>query len=174
MPMQLLTLVLNGLRQALRSANRKWLLFSLTLLTFVILFSIPIFTIEGNSLSIQLSMTRLQDAALLLLLSLLLSLVCVLQLERKHCGRACRARAVTTVGIGGAGILGTAFAGLLATAACSSCLVGVLGIVGIGSTVAFTLLDYRWYVVWVVILLAGLAIILTARTIGRLPFRHLP
>jgi len=161
-----LPLIINGTGQALRSTRRKFVLLGLTLLIFAVLFFIPIFTIQGNSLAFQLSITRWTDAAILLLLSSLLSLVIVLQIELRRCGKACHA---STVSMAGTGLVGTAFAGLLATAACSSCIVGVLGFIGIGSAVAFVLLDYRWYIVWAVIVLSVLFIILTAKSIGRIP-----
>ncbi|PIQ75831.1 hypothetical protein COU78_00475 [Candidatus Peregrinibacteria bacterium CG10_big_fil_rev_8_21_14_0_10_49_24] len=165
--MHTLYLIINGIGQALRSTRRKFLFLGLTLLMFLILFSTPILTIQGNSLAFQLSITRGTDVAILLLLSSLLSLVIILQLERRRCGKACHTNTASMVGMGSTGVVGTAFAGLLATAACSSCIVGVLGFIGIGSAVAFALLDYRWYIVWAIIVLSVLFIMLTAKSIGR-------
>jgi len=162
-----LHLIINGIGQALRSTRRKFLFLGLTLLMFLILFSTPILTIQGNSLAFQLSITRGTDVAIVLLLSSLLSLVVTLQLERKRCQKGCHINTATMAGMGSMGVAGTAFTGLLATGACSSCLVGILGFVGIGSAVAFTILDYRWYIVWAVIVLSVLFIMLTAKNIGR-------
>lgn len=158
--------VLLGIRQSLNTEKKKLLFFSITALSFLLLFSLPVFTVPANTFAFQLSITRWQDASILLLLSLLISLTVVLQIESWKCGKACKAPVSSAVGQGGAVTFGAIGAALLATAACSSCLIGLLGIFGLGATVAFTLLNYRWYIIGVVLVLTILSTLFTARKIS--------
>lgn len=56
--------------------------------------------------------------------------------------------------------------GLFATAACSSCIVGFLGLVGISAAVSFKLLEYQGTIVWGAIIVTAILIVWTARKIA--------
>ncbi|PIR52515.1 hypothetical protein COU76_06000 [Candidatus Peregrinibacteria bacterium CG10_big_fil_rev_8_21_14_0_10_49_10] len=163
--MSFIASVFTGIRQALKAPHRKWLSFVVILIAFAVLFSIPVFSIPENSYAFQLSITRWSDIALLLGFSIMLSLAAVLQLEwRRSCG-ACESKVSTAVK-GGSTVFAALAGGLFATAACSSCVVGILGLVGIGTSAAFLLLDYRWYIVWIALLITATFVALTARKIA--------
>lgn len=160
------TSILTGIRQVLQMPRRKWWFLVVTLIAFVVLFSIPVFSIPANSYAFQLSITRWTDVALLLAISIMLSLVVILQLEWQQSCDACESKVSTTVK-GGSTVFAAFAGGLFATAACSSCVVGILGLIGIGTSVAFALLDYRWYIVWTALLITATFVALTARKIAR-------
>lgn len=161
-----LPLIFIGIRQSLRTRQRKWLFLIISLLAFALLFSLPVFTVPGNSFAFQLTITRWIDVSMLTLLSLLLGLVIILQLENRKCGKTCKASVASAVGKSGAATFGVAGAALLGTAACSSCIAGILALFGIGATVSFVLLDYRWYLIGGILLLTLIFVLLTARKIG--------
>lgn len=155
-----------GIRQSLNTEKKKSLFLIISALSFALLFSLPVFTVPENTFAFQLSITRWQDVSILLLLSLVISLTVALQIESRKCAASCKAPVSSAVGQGGAITFGAIGAALLATAACSSCLIGVLGIIGLGTTVAFALLNYRWYIIGIVFIVSLLSILFTAKKIG--------
>jgi len=160
------TSVFKGVRLAHQPTHRKVVFLLVVLFTFVVLFSLPVFLIPGNSFAFQLSITRWSDVALLLAFSFMLGLVAVLQLEWRRCCGVCESK-IASATKGGSSVFAALTGGLFATAACSSCIVGILSLVGISTSVAFLLLDYRWYIVWGALLLTAAFVAMTARKIAQ-------
>lgn len=126
---------------------------------YMVFVGIPVLTIPGNSLVLQLSIFTGRNYTLMAVLALLASFFTVTQIElfRRHRGRL-RVQAIGKVGAGG---VSATLAAILATAACSSCVAAILGFLGFGTVL--TILQYRWYVVLLAIALMLISIIFTLR-----------
>ena len=160
-----LSSVRTGIRRSLRPARRKGLFAAVTLLSFAALFSVPVWTIPGNTFAFQLSLTRWTNMAFLLILSSLVGLTVVLRLERRSC-RACRPSLSGAIGQGGAGTL-AAVGGLFAAPLCPVCVSGVLGAFGVSAAASILLVEYHWYVVGAALAVAALSVTFMARQVGR-------
>lgn len=119
-------------------------------------------TTPGNDLAFQLHLFRLPDYLLLGTLSLLLALLLAMQLYVIQQRRDAKMIA-GVVGRGGIGGLPALLATILGTASCSACVASIFGWLGIGGILF--LLDYRWWFVAASLVLMGVTIVLTARTI---------
>ena len=152
----------SGIREPFRKTNY----ISLFLVSFFVFFSlfvfIPVWTVSGNTLAIQLDIFTSRDYAVLVLLSSLSSLFITMQvyvvLQKRKIG------GVSTATAGG---LGALFAGITGTAFCASCLAPLFAIFGIGFGGVIFVLEYRFYFVAGITLLMLIAIYLTARKINK-------
>lgn len=158
--------VRTGIIQSLRTQRRQALFLGTVAISFAVFFSIPVYSIEGNSFRLQWSIMGWTDVLILLFLSCLFGLMVVLQLENWKCCRACKASVAPVFGSGGAGVLSTFTAGLFATAACASCIVGLLGLIGISAAVSFKLLEYQNTIVWGAIVATVILVVWTARKVA--------
>jgi len=155
-----------GILRSLKTKRRKAIFVCIAVLSFAVFFSIPVFGVPGNSLRLQWSIMRWTDVLILLFLSCLFGLVVVLQLENWKCCRACRASVAPTLGSASTGMFASLMGGLFATAACSSCVVGLLGLFGISAAVSFKLLEYQNSIVLGAVVITAMIVIWTARKIG--------
>jgi len=158
--------VRTGITQSLGTTQRKALFLCTVVLSFAVFFSIPVYGVAGNSFRLQWSIMGWTDVLILLFLSCLLGLVVVLQLENWKCCRACRASVAPALGSAGTGMFASLMGGLFATAACSSCIVGLLGLFGISAAVSFKLLEYQNSIVLGAMVITAIIVIWTARKIG--------
>ncbi len=131
-------------------ADRAFLALSVALwLVFLAAYLfVPVWLTPGNTLSFQLQLLRWQDYAFIGILAAAASLLTVMQLFLFLRHRRWHMR---TAAEGGLGVVSALLGGLLATAACSSCVLSLLGFLGAGS--AFFLLQHQSFVVWVATLL---------------------
>lgn len=137
--------------------SRKNYLISFIALIFIILavfISIPVFLIPANSFLFQITIFTIKDYVLLAVLSVLTSLLIVMQVffykqEKIY------SSGKTAIG-GGSAVV----AGLFGTAACSSCLAAVFGFLGIGTV--FFLLEYQWFIVGIAILIMLVSLYFTS------------
>lgn len=115
----------------LSKKSRKWfaLLAFFAFITFIL---IPIFTIPENDLRFYLTILRPIDYAIYAFLSLVIAAVIMMQVYLFKQSRDNKKRLASTVQ-GGVGAYSAMLGGLLATAACSSCIAGLLGFLGVGS-----------------------------------------
>lgn len=131
-------------------------------LTVIIIFAyilIPVWLTPGNTLSFQLSLLKTKDYVLFFILS---SVTALLLLMQVFLLRSKKKRA-ETMGQGGVGIFSALFGGLLATAACSSCIAAILGFLGAGSV--FFVLENQPYIVLGAIILVAVSLYFSARRI---------
>jgi hypothetical protein len=137
--------------------SRKNYLISFIAIIFIILaifISIPVFLMPANSLLFQLTVFTIKDYVLLTVLSILISLIIVMQVfsykEAKFCSPA------KTAVSGGSAIT----AALFGTASCASCLVAVFGFLGVGTV--FFLVEYQWLIVGISILIMLVSLYFTS------------
>jgi hypothetical protein len=158
--------VLNILWFGICELFKKTNYISLFLVSFFVFFAlfvlIPVWTVPGNTLAIQLDIFTTRDYVVLVLLTSLSSLfitmqVYVMRLKRK----------IEGAGAATAGGLGALFAGIAGTAFCASCLALLFAIFGIGFGGVIFVLEYRFYFVAGITLLMLIAIYLTARKINK-------
>ena len=123
---------------------------------------IPVWLTPGNSIAFQLQILRPKDYALFVVLSSVTALLVVMQAYIIGKSRA-RKNIAAAVGSGGAGVYSALFGGLLATAACSSCVAVLLGFLGAGGVLF--VVNYRWYFIAGAIALVLVALYFTARRI---------
>ena len=122
---------------------------------------IPIRVVAGNDLAFQLSLLRPQDFILLVSLSLLNGLFITMQVYSMRMTK----NTVSGIGKSVSGGVGALFAGVAGSAFCASCLAPLFALFGIGfSGVIFTL-QYRFYIVAVIVAFMLLAIYLTSKKI---------
>jgi len=127
----------------------------LSVVFFMVYMFLPVWLTVGNTIAFQLSILRIQDYMLFGILSLAIALLTVMQAylfiqSKKRRGK------IGAIGQGGVGVSSALFGGLLATAACSSCIAVILGFLGAGSV--FFVLENQMYVVVgaLALVLAGL------------------
>lgn len=124
--------ITDALKIVLVSRQSRKHFFVLTLVAFVTFILIPIFTIPGNDLRFYLTILRPIDYAIYAMLSFVIASVIMLQVYLFKQSRDNKRRLASTVS-GGVGTYSAVLGGLLATAACSSCIAGLLGFLGAGS-----------------------------------------
>lgn len=151
-----------GIKEPFKKTNYAILFAILALGMFALFTIIPVWTVAGNTLAIQLEIFTLRDYATLILLSGLSALFITMQIYVMRSRKK-----VEGVGRAVGGGLGTLFAGIAGTAFCASCLAPLFAFFGIGFGGVIFVLNYRWYFVVGITLLMLIAIYLTARKISR-------
>lgn len=138
------------------------ILFVATALVFFALFvAIPVFTIPGNSFEFQLSIFRTQDYALMALLAILVGLhIAFLAFDWRAIQKTKQIQKVMQGGT--AGMLGI-FGAVVGTAACSSCLATLFGLIGLGTSSVFFALKNQFYFLFGAIALILVSLYFTAR-----------
>lgn len=114
------------------------LLLVLSLLFFGVFITLPVLTIPGNTLSYQLSLFRIQDYALMVILALLIGLNVTLRIYAMRQKDAL----VSSVQGSFSGLAAT-FAAIVGTATCSSCLASLFLLLGLGTGAAFFVLEHQ-------------------------------
>lgn len=131
--------VIDASKKILSRKNYLIAFVGLIVLLFGIFVLIPVFFVPGNSLLFQLSIFTSRDYVLLTVLSLLTSLLIVMQVYSYKQSKI-NSLGKTTVGAGSSFI-----AALFGTASCSSCVAAVFGFLGVGTV--FFLLKYKWPII---------------------------
>jgi len=146
--------IITASRQVL---SRKSYLISFIVLIFIILavfISIPVFLIPANSFLFQVTVFTIKDYILLAVLSVLTSLLIVMQVFSYKQAKI-YSSGKTAMG-GGSAIV----AALFGTASCSACLAAVFGFFGIGTV--FFLVEYQWFIVGIAILIMLISLYFTS------------
>lgn len=141
---------------------RVWLVV-LTIIFMAAYIFIPVWLTPGNSISFQLQILGLRDYLFFVVLSFITALLMVMQVYIIRRSRE-RKSVAAAVGSGGAGAYSALFGGLLATAACSSCVAALLGFLGAGGVLF--VVNYRWYFIAGAIALVFIALYFTARRVN--------
>lgn len=160
---QTITTLWFSIREPFKNKNYPILFLIIFFIFFALFVLIPVWTVSGNTLTIQLDILTARDYAVLVLLSSLSSLFIAMQVYVMR-----QKRKVEGVSTATAGGLGTLFAGIAGTAFCASCLAPLFALFGIGFGGVIFVLEYRFYFVAGVTLLMLIAIYLTARKINRI------
>ncbi len=151
-------------KETLAKRSRRIAFVLLAIVTFGLFVWIPVKLIPGNDLPFQLSiMTRL-DFMMFGILSVLNALLILMQL---HLFQLRRLRARSGVGMvisGSVGGLSATFASVLSTASCGACVTGFLGFLGTGGVLF--VLDNRWQISFVSILIVVIALAIASNTIA--------
>lgn len=134
-----------------------------TVSIFLAYMFIPVWTTPGNSIEFQLSLLRIQDYILFFALSVVTALLTTMQIFLFVKNKKAKSR-LETVGQSSVSFSSAIFGGLLATAACSSCIAAILGFMGAGTV--FFVLDYQMYFVSAAFILVAVAIYYTARRVN--------
>jgi len=142
--------------------TKKYYKLWFVLFTLIFIFAyvfIPVWLTPGNSLSFQLSIFKIKDYILFVLLSMVTALLLLMQIFLFKVKK----QYTQTVSQGGVGVFSALFAGLLATAACSSCIAAVLGFLGAGSV--FFVLENQPYVVFIAIILVVISLYFSSKRV---------
>lgn len=151
----------SGIREPFKHKNFT-LLFLVLFFVFSALFVlIPVWTVRGNTIAIQLDILTIRDYIVLAFLSLLSALFIAMQIYIAR-----QSKRLSGAGTATAGGLGALFAGVTGTAFCASCLAPLFALFGIGLGGTLFVLEYRWYFVAAITFFMLVAIYLTARRIG--------
>lgn len=140
-----------AVKTVFKKTRYKLSFLALSLVFFSLYVLIPVWLTPGNSIDFQLSLFSFTDYLLLAILSISASFFTLSQLFLLFQSKR---RSIVDLGQGGVGLISALFGGLLATAACSSCIAVILGFLGIGG-VFFVLENQRY----IVVLSIGLVII---------------
>jgi len=133
---------------------------ALCIIFFIGMFSIPLYSIPGNDLKLQMTIFKAQDYALLAVLSLLSSLTIVIQANiflQKFVVPYRNGNAV----LGGVGVLSGVFSSIFASATCAMCVGSLFGFLGFGSILF--LVQNRWYILIGASLLLIISLYLASR-----------
>ena len=151
-----------GMREPFKKSSYTVLFAILVLGMFILFTLIPVWTVTGNTLAIQLKIFTPRDYAVLTLLSGLSALFITMQLYTMSLRKK-----VEGVGRTVGGGLGALFAGIAGTAFCASCLAPLFALFGIGFGGVIFVLNYRFYFVATITLFMLIAIYLTAKKINK-------
>jgi len=146
--------IINASKQVLSSRGYFISFIFLAFVIFSLFVAIPTLLIPANSLLFQLSVFTLKDYTLLTVLSILTSLLIVMQIFTYKQAKICSSGNIATSS--GSAIV----AALFGTASCASCLAAVFGFLGLGTI--FFLIKYQWIVVSMAILLILISLYLTS------------
>ncbi|MBI4239396.1 hypothetical protein HY620_00200 [Candidatus Uhrbacteria bacterium] len=155
------TTIFFAIRIVFEKRNYIFLFLASFFVFFALLIFIPVWTVAGNTLAIQLEILTARDYGVLILLSSLSSLFITMQVYSMRQKR--KMEGVSTATAGG---LGALFAGIAGTASCASCLAPLFAIFGIGFGGVIFVLEYRFYFFAGITLLMLIAIYLAARKIN--------
>jgi len=150
--------IYNAAKQVLGERKYVFIFFLFTLFFFWLFVFIPVVTTPGNTLAFQLSIFRGQDYFLMLFLALLVGLNFSMYIFA-HTSQS--AVSGTAVGFGGA------FAAIVGTAACASCLAFFFGIMGLGVGSVIFVLKYQTFFFLGAIALIVLSLYFTARKVNK-------
>lgn len=153
-------IVVDAVKKVMEEKN-YFIIFLVTMLIFLILLiSIPVFAIPGNSLKFQLEVFTPLNYLVMLMLSALVGLMISMRVydykTKKSFGKV------------GGGISGGFFgfiAGIFGTASCPLCVAALFGFLGTG-TVLF-LIDKQWYVTGISAIFLLLSIYFTSLSIEK-------
>lgn len=134
----------------------------LSMLIFLTYILLPVWLTAGNTISFQISLLRPKDFVLFVILSLFTALLIVMQVYIYKSKK--KKNGLVVVGQGGVSIYSALFAGLMATAACSSCIAGLIGFLGAGSI--FFVLEYQWYFVAGALVIVAISLYFIARQVN--------
>jgi len=144
----------NAVKTVLQETNyRNWFI-ALSILIFAAYILLPVFLTPGNSIGFQLSLFRPLDFAIFFILSTVTALLIVMQLYVHN--RSKKKQVLATAGNTGVSVSSALFGGLLATAACSSCIAGLLGFLGAGSVLFIVENQMPFVIAAITIVLASL------------------
>ena len=154
-------------KQVLRERKYFLALLIFALFFFALFIFIPVAAIPGNSFAFQLSIFRAQDYFLMIFLALLVGLNFSMNIYAWRERRQAADISKSAVSSSAAGF-GGAFAAIVGTATCASCLASLFGIVGLGiGSVAFVL-KYQTFFLLGAIALVILSLYFTARKIDKI------
>lgn len=142
--------IIAAIQTVLESTRYQLWFLALTGLLVAAYVFLPVWLTPGNTLAFQLSLFTPANYLLFLFLSATTALLILMQVFVFVRSQKARAGAV---GQGGVGVASALFAGMLATAACSSCIAAVIGFLGAGSV--FFVIGHQWYFVY-----GGIALVL--------------
>ena len=152
--------IIRASKQVLNERNYFITFIVLIFVIFAVFILIPVFLIPENSLFFQLTIFTIKDYVLLTILSILTSLLIVMQVFFYKQAKL-YSLGKTAVG-GGSAIV----AALFGTASCASCLVAVFGFLGLGIGIVLFLVKYQWIIVSIAIILMLTSIYLTSLKIN--------
>ena len=154
-------IIITAVKHSLRGTGYKLLFAGVALVMLSLFILIPVWVVPGNDLSFQLSLFTPQDFILLAFLSSLNGLFITMQMYSIRMTQS----TISGISKSVSGGAGTLFAGVAGSAFCASCLAPLFALFGIGfSGVIFTL-QYRFYIVAVIVAFMLVAIYLTSKKI---------
>ena len=136
----------------------------LSAIIFLAYIFLPVWLTPGNDLEFQLSLLRMKDYSLFVSLSFVTSLLILMQVFLAIRTKKYRER-LRAVGGGGVSLFSSIFGGLLATAACSSCIAALVGFLGAGSV--FFVFRYQRYVIIGAFVLVLLGLYVGAKQVNK-------
>ena len=158
--------IILAIRQVLKTKNYLFIFFVSAAVLFASLVAIPLFTIPGNFLALQLKIFTARDYLLMAFLSVLAGLNLALswygftqQKKISVASQSVAGGAVSTI----AGIFGA----IVGTASCLGCLVALLGLVGLGVGSALFILKNQSYFLLGAIALMIVSLYFAARKVNR-------
>ena len=158
--MNVVKTIIFSMKISLRGTNYKLLFISVSLMMFFLFVLIPTISIPGNTFLYQLSLFTSLDLVVTISILILYAIFVTMQIYSMRLKKHVR-NIGTTVG-GGVGAL---FAGVAGTAFCASCLAPLFALLGIGFGGVLFVLEYRFYIVTIIVVLMIIAIYLIARSI---------
>ena len=160
---ELFKTLLIGIREPFRYGS-YWVLFLLVTLGMLVLFTlIPVFTVVGNTVGIQLSILTPLDGFIIIGLSLLYATFITMQVYAMRVSKKMKG-----IGTAVGSSAGTLFAGIAGTAFCAACLAPLFALLGLGFGGVLFVLEYRLYFVIAIVALMLVAIYFTSRRILRI------
>lgn len=154
--------MLNELKTVL-SHDKYFLLWLATSFLFSCIYILlPVNFIPGNTVDFFLRTTPIWQLAIILLLAMMMGLMVSMQFYIRNELNS-RKGDVKVVAVGALTSFSSTFSGLFSSVTCINCIAGLFAFIGLGSSFAFFLIQYQWYIVGISFILAILSIHLSAK-----------
>ncbi|MBR9707163.1 MAG: hypothetical protein GOV15_01880 [Candidatus Diapherotrites archaeon] len=151
----------NASRVVLTGSKYRSLFFLFSFFFFAFYIAYPVFTVPGNDLAFQLSITPWWVFIVFALLSGSVGLLLVMQM---FVFKRDKSLSMSETGSGFAGLASGFIASLFAGASCAACLTAFLSFLSVGS-IAF-LLEYQWLIVGVSLVLVGISLFFSSKRVN--------
>ena len=156
---------LSMILSATKTVLSKWtynIAFVILIVLFVALYiSIPVITIPGNTLIFQLSLYTFVDYSIFISISVLTSLLVLMQVFSFINSRKYNMR---SIGHGSVGVFSGILSGMFASITCVPCAIGFLGIFGSAGS-ALIISKYQYYFIMIAIIFVLLGIYYASRRV---------
>lgn len=157
--------MIKEIKIVLKKRNYSLLFIGITILFFGLFILIPVFVITGNDIVFQLSIFTVKDYILMAFLSGIIGLTFSLQIytyKQRICSTSKSVVQGAATGISGvlAAIVGTAF--------CTSCLIPLFAVIGIGTGGVFFILENNTYFVVGAIVLMLVLLYFAAKKVNKI------
>jgi len=155
-----------AIKQIIKKPSYLFLCAGVAMAFLILLIAVPVISIPGNNLAFRLSIFSMRNYILMAFLAVLFGLNLTLQVYSFRQKQDAKKLSQSVAGGASSGIAGI-FGAVVGTAACSSCLAFLFGLIGLGTGSVFFVLKNQSYFLIGTIAVMLISLYLSARKINK-------